>query len=222
MLFKINGERNSGTNFIEKLIEKNFGNTFCQETIDNTCFYWKHGIPRKEIKEKDDIVIDIFIFRELGEWLISMYKNPYHLIRYKSFHNFLIKKQISNEKKIKEPETLLEINYDDNGKDIFKIRYYKYLKIMDYFKTNNNIILVNHNFLKNNENCKIFLDEINKIYKIKNDNNWQYINEHTKTGDLLKYRIYDINLDDFQHIINSKKNVEIETELNNLTFIIKS
>ena len=28
MFFKIYGERNSGTNFLKKLIEKNFGNTY--------------------------------------------------------------------------------------------------------------------------------------------------------------------------------------------------
>ena len=76
MLFKINGERNSGTTFLYQLIKTNFGNVIehenIYETIDNKkhiiCKYWKHGVPSNTIKTINDRVIDIFIFRNLEEW----------------------------------------------------------------------------------------------------------------------------------------------------------
>ena len=35
MIFKIYGERNSGTTFLEKLIQSNFGNVFVQKLYNN-------------------------------------------------------------------------------------------------------------------------------------------------------------------------------------------
>jgi len=222
MLFKINGERNSGTNFLEKLLTKNFENVFVQKIINNIVYFWKHGAPKGKIKMKDNIVIDIFIFRNLNEWLVSMYKNPYHLIKCNNFYEFLIKKQQSNDIVLKDfIYKFLPLNYDDNGKDIFEIRYYKYNKIIEYFNTNDNVILVNLEFLKDNNNCKIFLDKINEIYGIKNHNNWIYINEHTKTNQNIKERSYDININNFNSIIEAKKNKKIENYINSLLFIIK-
>jgi hypothetical protein len=48
--FKIWGERNSGTIYLEKLIGLNFGNIFVHDIIDKTYYYWKHGIPYDSIK----------------------------------------------------------------------------------------------------------------------------------------------------------------------------
>lgn len=79
MKFKIYGERNSGTNFLEKILK----NSFYIETISNIILEnnitkrWKHELPK--IKKENNI-IHFFIIRNLKEWLISMYNNPYELI----------------------------------------------------------------------------------------------------------------------------------------------
>ena len=50
MFFKVHGERNSGTNFLKRLLEKNFGNTFGNQDgnklVNEKYFFWKHGIPK--------------------------------------------------------------------------------------------------------------------------------------------------------------------------------
>lgn len=222
MIFKINGERNSGTNFLEQLIFKNFKNVFVQHIENNICYFWKHGVPNSIIKQKDELVIDIFIFRELNKWLVSMYKNPYHLIKFKNFTNFLTNKQMSNEILLKN-EINMPLNYDDNGKDIFEIRYYKYNKILEYYNKNNNVILVNLDFLKDNNNCEIFLNKINEMYNIVNNiKDWEFINKHSKLDKNIKESTYDININNYNAIINYKKNINIENQINNLTFIIKT
>ena len=50
MLFKINGERNSGTNFLAILLQKNFGKVYSQKIENNICYHWKHGIPDNSVK----------------------------------------------------------------------------------------------------------------------------------------------------------------------------
>ena len=93
VLFKIYGERNSGTTFLTNLLEIN---KFLVNVHDVknykgytiiTC--WKHGIPINLAKTKDDCVVDIFIFRDLHSWLISMFHNQYHLEKIHDFKRFL-------------------------------------------------------------------------------------------------------------------------------------
>jgi hypothetical protein len=86
----INGERNSGTNFLTNVLKQNKFPTYVGIIKQNIFYHWKHGIPREDVKLLNDEVIDIFIFRTLEEWLISMYHNVYHLKRMKNFHDFLL------------------------------------------------------------------------------------------------------------------------------------
>ena len=55
MIFKIYGERNSGTNFLARLLKSNFGdeNVFVDHLDLNTsiCYYWKHGYPDNEFNK---------------------------------------------------------------------------------------------------------------------------------------------------------------------------
>ena len=77
MVFKIHGERNSGTKFLTELFEANFVFGCFQEYYhDNRCYYWKHGI---DFEKRTASQIDIFIVRNLEDWLISMFYKPYHL-----------------------------------------------------------------------------------------------------------------------------------------------
>lgn len=62
---------------------------YIQRIDKNIVYHWKHGIPSDDYKQLNKLVVDIFIFRKLDEWLISMYHNNYHLekkIIYKFFN----------------------------------------------------------------------------------------------------------------------------------------
>lgn len=52
IIFKIYGERNSGTCFLTHLLWKNFPNTYTFEHLcnNNVIRYWKHGIPTESIE----------------------------------------------------------------------------------------------------------------------------------------------------------------------------
>ena len=135
VLFKINGERNSGTNFLEQILQKNKFPTYAHKIIGKTVYHWKHGVPSVDYKKLDKNVVDIFIFRNLEDWLVSFSKNPYHLKKHNNFNDFLKLPQISNDIKLLDYRTNECLNKDDNGKTIFQIREYKFNKIMDYKKT---------------------------------------------------------------------------------------
>jgi hypothetical protein len=221
MLFKIYGERNSGTNFLTSILTKNnfdcgFGKHYTDYDLPiiwkNEFSYWKHGIPNTNLKILGyKKVIDIFIFRNLEEWLISMHVNNYHLVKIEDFGEFLINKQQN------------DINdLDDNDKTIFEIRYYKIQKIIEYYKNNENVIFVNLSFLEDQNNLLYFLQKLNEKYMNNSlDNNFITKINHTKTGEEIKKRNYNIDLQKYQNIVNTYKNEEIEMFINNMTFDIK-
>jgi hypothetical protein len=223
VLFKINGERNSGTNFLTEILRKNNFPAHEHDLYDNICKNWKHGIPRKDNKLLDDKVIDLFIFRPLEGWLVSMYHSPYHLKPFDNFNSFLTLNQESIDIDMLDYNTNKFLNIDDNNKTIFEIRYYKFKKIMEYRKNNKDIILINLNFLQNKKNLLDFLEKLNHKYMNNSINN-NYILEisHTKIHEPnLMNRKYNIELDNYKDIINTHKNEEIETFINNITIDIK-
>ena len=112
------------------------------------------------------------------------------------------------------------MNEDDNGKTIFQIREYKFNKIMEYKKKNKDVILVNLSFIQNQKNLSKFLDFLsNKYLSGKKMNNYQYDIKHTKNNSNTQNTKYNININEYKSIINSKKNNKIENFINNLTFI---
>lgn len=228
--FKIWGERNSGTNYLEKIIGHNFGNIFVHDIIDNVYYYWKHGIPHNSIKNyfNEETIVDIFIFRNLDEWLLSMYNNQYNLKYIDKYDEFLTCKQSITENKYLDFITNKPINYDDNEKTIFEIRYHKYKHIIDYYNNNNNVILVNLSYLQeNNENVLVFLTNINNKYNL---NKSEYTTDfiHTKklfdksiTNEKKRTYIQPIDMCLYNKIIDLNKNNDVEKFIDNLQFIIK-
>ena len=150
-----------------------------------------------------------------------MFKNPYELnksVFNNDFNLFLNTKQLSyNYWKNCNNEVL---NTDDNGKSIFEIRYYKFNKIMEYKNNNKDVILVNLSFIQNEKNLSQFLDFLSEKYipKLK-VNNYLLNIKHTKDGSNQKNRTQEININNHTDIVNSNKNEEIETFIDNLTFI---
>jgi len=226
ILFKINGERCSGTNFIHKLIEKNFKYVYSNhyDYTNSISYNWKHGVPCNNIKAQKKQLVDIIIFRNLDKWLISMFKNSYALMPFKNFRDFLKNKQIPDinyyDYTYTEYNTKQNINIDDTDKTIFEIRYYKYKKLMEYFKNNNNVVLVNLDYIQNDENCLIFLKEINRIYKL-NTNSFSLEKNHTKNKSENINTDYRIDITEYKDIIEQYKDTMIEKEIDNLKFVIK-
>jgi hypothetical protein len=146
-----------------------------------------------------------------------MYHNPYHLTSFDNFNNFLTSKQKSSETDLLDYTTNKILNADDDNKTIFEIRYYKFKKIMEYTQQNKNIILVNLTFLQNKKHLLYFLNELNNY--MNNSISTDYILEipHTKINTNIQNRDYNIELEKYKDIINTYKNEEIETFINNLT-----
>ena len=224
-LLKINGERNSGTNFLYEILDKNKFPVYShrRDNKTNIIYHWKHRIPDDDYKHiRNKKVIDIFIFRELDGWLASMNKNVYHLKKIHDFKDFLLNNQISNEQEIKDYKTMDIINKDDNNKTIFDIRYYKFNKINEYKNRNNDVIFVNLTFLQDKNNMELFLNELNSRYFENKYNPTLFEINHIKRRHMSdKNRKYNIDIEKYREIIDSKKNDEIEKYINNLTFEIK-
>jgi len=211
--FKIRGERNSGTTFLERLFAVNHIPTDPHVEANGICYHWKHSAPTDLIQH----VIDIFVFRRLEDWLVSMSKNPYHLVPFKEFDKFLTTRQQSCETFLLDHQTMRCLNEDDNEKTIFDIRYYKFNAIMDYTNKRppGNIVFVNLSYLQ--ENTLTFLNTLNARYLNLTDPVFITEMNHTKDPDLnAKNRTYDIVISDYQDIIDTRKNEGVEDFINHL------
>ena len=70
--FQVYGQRCSGTNALIKLIEKHFGALqFTEE------FGFKHWLVPEDVRIPSDVIV-LVIAREVGQWLRSLHKNPWH------------------------------------------------------------------------------------------------------------------------------------------------
>ncbi len=225
IIFKISGERNSGTNFLENILKINGFQTYTQTIKNNIVFNWKHGIPIDNYKNNinNNIIVDIFIFRELNSWLISMYNNPYHIdMTNKSFKDFLTCTHKSNETTLINYRTKNFLNDDDNGKTIFQIREYKFNKIYEYKNNNKNVVFVNLDFISNENNLHLFLNTLAYKYTLKINKKLILSINHTKDSNIKdKNRKYNIDINNYKNIIDLNKNIFIEDFINNLTFTIK-
>ncbi len=226
VLFKIWGERNSGTNFLFKLLhENNFPviNDIVEEIKEKNIKkvkYYKHAIPDITCKNIDNRVIDIFIFRELNSWLLSMYNNPYELDinKFSNLEQFLtVKHKSVNELLTFEGENA---SGDDNDKTIFDIRYYKFNKANEYKTKVKDVIFVNLSYLQKEENALNFLQILDKKYFSKSKSNYITNFTHTKNNLDVKNREYQIDINNFDKIVNSMKNIDAENFINNLQFTI--
>lgn len=225
VLFKIYGERNSGTNYLKRLMEKNFGHSLvAKETVvKNIAYYYVHNIPLDEFKLVDEKVVDIVIFRRLDSWLISMFFNPHNLEKKRSFEDFLTSGQeIFHGPKILDFKTGQTVNYEDEGNTIFEIRYHKMEGIFRYFERNPNVILVSLEYLQEGENYQHFLRMINERYQVNRKRNYQNFKIHTKTGRTdIKNRDYNLEIERYREIIERYKDEEYENFVNNLRVIFK-
>lgn len=207
--FNIYGERNSGTNFLYKLISNNFN---LEGSMDK-----KHSLIKEYNQSKNHI--NFCIVRNLNDWLSSTYKNPYHIDnKYlnrgprKDIYTFINEKIKNN---LNDP-----CPYDINlsGKyNLVEVRYLKY----NSYKNITNKVLVNLDFLQfSDENKQQFLDFVSKKYHLERQN-FNPIKKYTggqgekwfrtKEFYILKYPQMD-----FTKLKDYSK--EIEEEINSLKF----
>lgn len=166
----IYGERCSGTNYLENLLNINFD-------IDIT---WKYGHKhffgfQDELLKNSDETIFICIVRNPVDWVNSLYRNPHHLCdeNCSSIENFLTKRIISyqfnsktfqNEKSDNQGKEILEdrnIYTGERYKNIFELRHTKLQwMIEDLPNKVKNYIFIRHEDLIN--------DFDNTMFKIKN------------------------------------------------------
>ncbi len=161
----IYGERCSGTNYLENILNINFENEITWE------YGWKHffGFQDDKLKNSDNTLF-ICIVRNLPDWINSFYRNPHHLndINCHSIENFLNKEIISyqfNSKSFNnfyghQGNELLEdrnIYTGERYKNIFELRHTK-LKWMleDLPNKVKNYIFITHEDLINDFEKTLF------------------------------------------------------------------
>ncbi len=179
--YTIYGERCSGTNYLENLINKNFD-------IQLTWSYgWKHffGFNDELLKNSDDTLF-ICIVKNPIDWINSFFRNKHHLpLRYKTelsekekLDEFLNKEFWSfddnngNRDISKEIMTDRNIYTGERYKNIFELRHTKLKYMLEYLpnKVNNYIFIRYEDLLNDFENTMIKIK--NKSLNIKQNINF--------------------------------------------------
>jgi len=219
VLFKVNGERNSGTNFLLNILKTNNFPAIADKEVNFIMYYWKHGVPTPYFKTLDERVIDIFIFRDLESWLVSMFHNPYELsTNFGNFEQFLTTKLVPDTRLRKSNGTIL--NEDDRNKTIFDVRYHKFKKIINYKNTQRDVIFVNMSFIQNETYLRRFLQTLHYKYLPIPIPITDYILSipHTKNGSENKNRSYTEDINKYKNLISKHRDDDIESFIDSLTF----
>ena len=200
--FNIYGERNSGTNFLYKLISNNFN---LEGSMDK-----KHSLVKEYNSSQNHI--NFCIIRNLNDWVSSTYKNPYHLNLSSNFYNFI---NLPLNSRSSDP-CLYDINL--SGKyNLVEVRYLKY----NSYKDITNKVLVNLDFLQySDENKEQFLDFVSKKYNLEKQN-FNPIKKYTVGQGEKWVRTKEFYILKYPQIDFTKLkgyNKEIEEEVNSLTF----
>lgn len=227
---KIYGERNSGTNYIDQLIRLNYRNF---RILDNHFVGaggsgWKHGLPFPHRYHTGDTLL-IVVFRELNDWLLSMYYNSYHLRSIPTFgtgdfNTFIRTKFFGLQYNMLEyyqfgynPNDIDKIGFKfEQNKDMFDIRYSKYKEYMNLIHRNN-IAFINLNYLQ--KHPQLVLEELDTTFgmsKYRINEPFVNVTKHTKTQKKEKNRTYDKTILD-QSFVDKYKNEEIENHINRIT-----
>lgn len=149
--FTILGERNSGTNYVQALISKNFTMVYDRETFGLKHFFG-HQIPDEEILNK---TLTVGLVRECTDWLNSMYRNPWHLERRSrktpedflygpvhSHHYIGAKEEIMQDRNISNP--------DEPYTSLFDLRYEKIQFLKQLELDHSNVVLCRYEYIRDN------------------------------------------------------------------------
>jgi hypothetical protein len=205
---KIYGERNSGTNFLEKLLRRNLLHVNIEGGHFTNRMGWKHSFLYKNIVKKfKKKTLFIFLIRDLEPWLKSMYKNPYHIIRRRNIKEFIRKPILPRDKRPRNP-----MNWDMRERsNIVSIRYGKILSYLGAMSHMENYLFLNLGDLQ--KNYGKVLEFISRNFNIKKREKVIPILKHTKTKTNMQNRNYNLDL---PHIRNRNRKLEqFVSSLNN-------
>lgn len=198
---KIFGERNSGTNFLYKLIEKNIDQEISQLDDDTG---WRHEEPIMKLfnnfNKKETLFV--FIIRDLHPWLKSMYYNPYNYRQPTDFLEFIqIPLQIKNTK------------YEKREK-IFTKRYNKIQSYFEFIEEHNiNAIMVNLEDLQEDDGFD-FIQILSSSFDIHLSYRFTPITLHTKINTNKQNRNYELQIPNYY--IKKFINKDLERQIDNL------
>lgn len=212
---QIFGERCSGTNYLENIINLNFDVEFVWK-------YWKHFFSFENLNDCDDTLF-ICITRDPVKWLNSLYQNPHHLCleMCKDKETFLNHEVTSYKDPNSTEHEMCEIMEDrhiytkNKYKNIFELRHTKLKFMIDDLPSRvKNYVMIRYEDLLNN-----FDETINKIkkfnLKIKNEEIFPLNNTIAdfKYGGDYKIKEYDHYAKD-EIIQNKHFELEFEKKLN--------
>ena len=149
----IYGERCSGTNYLEELINENFDVTIKWD------YGWKHFFGFNDLTNSKDTLF-IGIIRNPYTWINSFYRTQYHLPKhFKNINSFINDEFYSIHKNNKEIMEDRNIYTKERYKNIFEMRYTK-IKFLteDMPKLVDNYILITYENL-----IEDFNNTLNKI-----------------------------------------------------------
>lgn len=220
MKIKLFGERNSGTNFCNKLMRRNFEDIDVLGGTGKAILQhgWKHGRPDSKLLDKfnKNEIIYVFIIRNLDSWLNSMYHKPYHIKKKKKKY-FQFITEVTEIRKHKIQEHPLMTDLFEKNKNLFELRYSKYLEYKKIFTTHNSVF-VNLEYVQNNP--EEFINILSVTFNLNKRNVFVPILKHTKTGKKKvqneTYKKYDLTEYDLEKYISK----ELEDEINNLNIKI--
>lgn len=207
--YTIYGERCSGTNYLQNIMNVNFDIKITHEYGKKHFF----GFQDEKLKKSDDTLF-ICIVRNPVDWVNSLYREKYHIAKHlrKNITDFLNKEFYSYNDKHSGLRDRTEIMEDRNiytgkrYKNIFELRHTKIKWMMEELpnKVKNYIFIKHEDLLNNYKNTLLKINE--KGVKIK-DNIKFPIN--SKTYKLSKTKIY----------VKKKNEISSETILDNPNFI---
>jgi len=193
---KIFGERNSGTTFLQNLLNSNITNVNIYSGAHNGGTGWKHGYPKLDFFEKEETLF-IFLIRDLEPWLISMFKNPYHYKAPKTIENF-----INNPMIIYESDKTHDIHTNpEENKLIIDLRIAKIKSYLEFFELVDNAFIINLESIQKDQG-KNLLDILNQTFDIDLHPDFNSIDKHTKCNQPVMNRNYSIQVPNLDQKIN--------------------
>ena len=184
---KIFGERNSGTNFLKYLLERNVKdiNIYSTHFLGGTG--WKHGFPRIRLFKKLNSTLFIFIIRDLESWVKSMYFNPYSYKTPNNINDFLTKKLIINDRRRFHDVNIFKLEQQN----VINLRYLKIKSYLYFYNFIKNAVFINLEDLQNNN--QKFLTFLKEKYNL-NIGKYVPITKHTKKKIRKKNRDYNLTI----------------------------
>jgi len=203
--FCIKGERCSGTNYLEKIIEKNL-----KLKYENK-LGWKHSyLNTFENNLNYNDFLTIVIFRNVYDWLLSFYRNPHHLnFNDYSFSQFIRMSPVGFEdgKEMLKDRHPFTLEWPNN---IIELRNWKNENYLNHEKIISNIYYIRYEDLYNNTE-KVIRD-INKDF-LNKDFHFIEHDLYKKTENKFFEKKYNsISDEDFEFILNNL-NWDLENKL---------